>query len=199
MKRPYAGYDVLAKWRTPSFDDKTREALARRLEPAKPPRFFTPDEFRDLAAVVARIYPQEDRPEPIPIAAWIDQRIADKLGQGYRNEHMPPDDQAWRAGLAGVAAEAQRRFGRDFCELAPEDQDAVLRWVQAGDVDHQAWSALEPQRFFRDLLLRVVAALAYGHPSGWSEIGFGGPASPRGYVRLGFDVRDPWEAKEQPT
>ena len=28
------------------------------------------------------------------------------------------------------------------------------------------------------------------------EIGFGGPASPRGYVRMNFDRRDPWEAVE---
>jgi hypothetical protein len=27
-------------------------------------------------------------------------------------------------------------------------------------------------------------------------MGFGGPASPRGYVRLDADKRDPWEAAE---
>jgi len=34
------------------------------------------------------------------------------------------------------------------------------------------------------------------HPASWNEIGFGGPASPRGYVRMNFDRRDPWEAAE---
>ena len=33
-------------------------------------------------------------------------------------------------------------------------------------------------------------------PTAWSEIGWGGPASPRGYVRMDFDERDPWEAAE---
>ena len=33
-------------------------------------------------------------------------------------------------------------------------------------------------------------------PTAWNEIGFGGPASPRGYVRMDFDRRDPWEAAE---
>ena len=33
-------------------------------------------------------------------------------------------------------------------------------------------------------------------PTAWNEIGFGGPASPRGYVRMGLDRRDPWEAVE---
>ena len=36
----------------------------------------------------------------------------------------------------------------------------------------------------------------YAHPTAWSEIGWGGPASPRGYVRMDFDERDPWEAAE---
>ena len=36
-------------------------------------------------------------------------------------------------------------------------------------------------------------------PDVWNEIGFGGPASPRGYVRMGFDKRDPWEAAEAKT
>ena len=36
---PYAGYDVLAKWNTPSFNDRTREVLAQRLSEV-PPRCF---------------------------------------------------------------------------------------------------------------------------------------------------------------
>jgi hypothetical protein len=40
----------------------------------------------------------------------------------------------------------------------------------------------------------------YAHPTAWNEIGFGGPASPRGYARMGLDRRDPWEApRAQPT
>jgi hypothetical protein len=41
-----------------------------------------------------------------------------------------------------------------------------------------------------------VVLACFAHPASWSEIGFGGPASPRGYVRTGFDERDPWEAAQ---
>jgi hypothetical protein len=58
------------------------------------------------------------------------------------------------------------------------------------------WPGLDPQRFFIGVLAKTIAGIYYSHPAAWSEIGFGGPASPRGYVRLGFDQRDPWEAKE---
>jgi hypothetical protein len=42
-----------------------------------------------------------------------------------------------------------------------------------------------------------IVVAYYAHPTAWNEIGFGGPASPRGYVRMGFDKRDPWEAAEE--
>jgi hypothetical protein len=51
------------------------------------------------------------------------------------------------------------------------------------------------QCFFSELLLKDVIEVYYSHPAAWSEIGFGGPASPRGYARLGFDQHDPWEAE----
>jgi hypothetical protein len=53
-----------------------------------------------------------------------------------------------------------------------------------------------PAIFFAKRLLPDIVSAYYGHPTAWSEIGFGGPASPRGYVRMDFDRRDPWEAAE---
>ncbi|HZD88840.1 MAG TPA: gluconate 2-dehydrogenase subunit 3 family protein, partial [Pseudolabrys sp.] len=52
------------------------------------------------------------------------------------------------------------------------------------------------QSFMRHVLLREIVGIYYAHPDAWSEIGFGGPASPRGYVRLAENRRDPWEAVE---
>jgi hypothetical protein len=194
MKTPYAGYDVLAKWRTPSFDEKTREVVRRRMD-APPRRFFTPEELRLLEAIVARLLPQSDRSEPIPLALLIDDYLAQRRGEGYRNEHMPFEWEAWRIGLTGIDAEARRRFGGPFIEISGDHQDEVLRRVQAGDVGAPDWGGMDAARFFKDGLLRVTAGLYYAHPDAWSEIGFGGPANPRGYVRTGFNERDPWEAR----
>ena len=197
MKRPYAGYEVLDKWASPSFDAKTRRVLEQRLAPARGPRFFSGPEFALLEAVTGRLLPQSDRRAPIPVAAWIDGRLADGLGDGYRNEHAPPAPEAWRRGLAALEAEARLRFERHFVELGPDQQDALLSAVQSGEVRADAWEGLDAKRFFKDPLLKTTAGLYYAHPAAWNEIGFGGPASPRGYVRLGFDERDPWEAEER--
>jgi hypothetical protein len=53
--------------------------------------------------------------------------------------------------------------------------------------------------FFRHELLRLIVEIYYAHPAAWSEIGFGGPASPRGYLRLTANRRDSWEAAERDT
>jgi len=197
MKRPYPGYDVLAKWDSPSFDDATRDVLSRRLGPPPPARFFTADEFRLLGALVDRLAPQDGREPPAPLAHWIDALMLDTPGEGYREPDMPPLPDAWRRALAGFEAEAQRRFGSSFAGLEGERQDAVIAAVQAGEADEAAWQGLTPARFFVDHILKTVAGLAYAQPAAWSEIGFGGPASPRGYVRLGIGERDPWEAKAE--
>jgi hypothetical protein len=194
MRTPYPGYDVLAKWDSLSFNAATREVLASRL--AEPPafRFFDAEEADLLQAIVERLLPQPDRTNPIPVARWIDAYLFEGKDQGYRHARLPSRAETWRRGLAGIAAEAERRFDVPFVQLGPERQDAALQAVQRGDTDPDAWGGLDPRRFFVDDLLTLAAQLYYTHPDAWSEIGFGGPASPRGYVRMGFGERDPWEA-----
>ena len=117
------------------------------------------------------------------------------IGEGFRYDNAPNLRNSWRAGLAGVDAESVRRYSRSFVALENSLRDATLRAIQLGDVERALWPAIDARRFFIDVMLKTVAGIYYAHPAAWSEIGFGGPASPRGYVRLGFDERDPWEAK----
>jgi hypothetical protein len=195
MKSPYPGYDVLEKWNSPSFDDRTRDVLSGRLHDIPPRRFFTEEQLAALEAVVDRIVPAfADRPPPI--ALWLDERLFFNQGQGFRHEGEPPLEESWRIGISAINGEARRRFSRGIAELDHHSRDDVLRAIQKGDVDKDLWHGVPASNFFSDALLKTVVGLAYSHPSAWNDIGFGGPASPRGYVRMGFDERDEWEAKE---
>jgi hypothetical protein len=196
MTPRYPGYDVLAKWDSPSFDDTTRAVLARRLRDVPPRRFLSEDEWALLVAVCARLMPQPERPVPIPIVPWIDDMLHTNRGEGFRKPGTPPLQDAWRLGLAALDAEALLT-GRPFVELAEAQQDALLARIAAGEVRAAAWQQLPARHFFVQILLKTAAGIYYAHPDAWSEIGFGGPASPRGYVRLGFDQRDAWEAREE--
>ena len=44
--------------------------------------------------------------------------------------------------------------------------------------------------------MRYACTAFYSHPWAWNEIGFGGPAYPRGYKNIGLDRREPWEGPE---
>jgi hypothetical protein len=193
---PYLAYDVLDKWDSPSWNDQTREVVGNRLDDVPPRRFLTPERWSLLEAISARLIPQPDREQPVPITPWIDDMLHRNHAPGYRYADMPPMRDAWRQGLDAIAAEARNRHGKSFEELSPEDQDALLRDVQNNRVESRYWDDLPPGGFFLHHLLKQVVAVYYSHPSAWSEIGFGGPASPRGYARLGLDERDSWEAEE---
>src|SRR3546814_4466706 len=75
--------------------------------------------------------------------------------------------------------------------------DLLLAAVERGDISDSAWDHIEVRLFGKGRLLSDFVSAYYAHPSAWSAIGFGGPASPRGYVRLAANMRDSWEAVER--
>jgi hypothetical protein len=198
FRTPYSHYDVLSKWDSPSWNDQTREVIRERLHEVPPRRFLSEKQWSLLEAVANRIIPQPDREEPVPITPWIDKMLFDNRGPGYRWADLPPMREAWTRGLDAIAAEAEHRHGKSFEELSADQQDELLGDVQDAHVNHRFWGDLPPRKFFMCWLLKTIVSVYYAHPLAWDEIGFGGPASPRGYVRLGINERDPWEAKEEP-
>jgi hypothetical protein len=92
--------------------------------------------------------------------------------------------------------EVRRRHGVRFHRLETAEQDALLRAAQQGALDDAAWNGMDCAIFFAKRLLPDIVTAYSAHPIAWNEIGFGGPASPRGYVRMDFDRRDPGEPVE---
>ncbi len=195
FRTPYPGWDVLSKWDSPSFNDQTREVLRHRLSPP-PRRALDPGLYAVLEALCERVIPQEGE-QRAEIAPWIDAAIHDRRPTGTRYEGMPDNPTAWRIGLAALDAEARARGADGFATLAAHEQDALLKDVDDGEIRAEdAWEGIRPQKFFRHTALRQIVEIYYAHPKGQSEIGYGGPASPRGYLRLGSNRVDGWEAPE---
>src|SRR5579875_290187 len=198
MRSRYPTYNVLDKFDTVSWNDASRRAIRKRLDEVPPRRFFTEDEWTTLWAICDRIVPQEPGPlTPVPIPAFIDEKMYENDGDGMQEADMPPMQECWRIGLRALDDESRRRFGARFRELPAGRQETVLELVQKGEVKSPEWNGMPPTKFFKTRLLHDIVTYYYAHPAGWNEIGFGGPASPRGYVRLGFNERDAWEAEEQ--
>jgi hypothetical protein len=198
MPERYPGYDVLAKRHTPSWNEQTRRVIDRRLAVPRTPRFFSEHEFATVEAIAARIVPQPAHRPPVPVAALIDAKLLDDIQDGFRAEDMPRQRTAWQRGLQALDAEAQLAHGALFHAQTAERQCKLLLQMKQGTLRHDAWSGMPPAQFFRQRLLHDIVLAYWSHPTTWNEIGWGGPASPRGYVRMGYDERDPWEAAEAP-
>ncbi len=197
FRRRFPGYDVLDKRSSPSWNAQTRKPVEKRISEVPERRFFNPHEWDTLTAVCARVIPQPDRAvSPVPIAPFIDRKMAQDQKDGYRYASMPSMQEAWRRGLKALDGESRIRFESDFIDLPPQNQDEILKSVQEGKVKSPFWRGLPPQEFFKSRILHDTVSVYYAHPAAWNEIGFGGPASPRGYLRLGANRRDPWEAAE---
>lgn len=196
MPDRYPGYDVLAKRDTPSWNEPTRRVIDARLSTPNEPNFFTAEEWQTLTAICDRIVPQPKTREPVPIAALVDRKMANDERDGYRPASLPKMQDAWRRGIAALDAATHAKHGARFHSVPTAAQDALLKAMQNGQLSGPEWGDMPADTFFGKRVAHDILAAYYSHPTSWSEIGFGGPASPRGYVRMNFNRRDSWEAAE---
>ena len=199
-RTPYPDYEVMApdKW-AHDWDEKTRRLVLDRIRNVPQRAFFSETQFALLEAICARLLPQDDRPEEqrIPIVPFIDQQLARGGGDGYCYEEMSWDQAAYLLALTGVDQTSQSMFGgTGFTELEEQQQDQVLAALESGHPPGDVWRQLPAAHCFK-MLMRDVVEMYYSHPTAWNEVGFQGPASPRGHVRLSLGKSDPWEAAEQ--
>jgi hypothetical protein len=193
----YPGFDVLAQRH--AWDAHTRSVVVRRLSPGEPAS-LTEAEARTLEAVARRLLAEERREVLAFVVAHFDQRLQSPAGEGQRAPGVPAEPELIRRGLAALDRAAQRRDGEgrggaSFAELPPGEQAEMLRALSQGSLEPaDAFTGVPQKPLFQKLLGLAADALA-SHPSVWSEIGYAGPAYPRGYYRMRRGVLDPWEPR----
>jgi len=195
----YPGSDILGQ--RGHWDEATRKIVMDRVHNVPQFKFFNEHERDLLEALCDCVIPQQHRPPErrVPIAPFIDQRCLHHAIDGFRFEGMPPQEMAWRKGLAGIDEAAHAMHGHGFTELNRAAQDEVLERVREGHPPGQSWKGMSVDRFWKAIVLRQIAGVYYAHPFAWDELGFGGPAYPRGYFALNHGAREPWEADEVPA
>jgi len=160
--------------------------------------FFSTEEYRFVEAATARLIPGDSN-DPGALEAnvplFIDLQLAGPYGradrwymqgpwaagtdqQGYQLRQTPA--QLYRIAIAGVEDHCRQQYGgRAFAELSAEQQDEVLRDLEAGKVKFKDAPA---QAFFSVLWQNTqegfLADPMYGGNrgfTGWKLIGFPGP------------------------
>jgi hypothetical protein len=190
VQERFAGFDAIGE--VEHWDATTAGVVLARLGPPPPLRFFNLAEEATGRALFHQILDQRGEPT-IPVLEMVDARLAEGVTDGYRFAPMPEDGDAFRQSFAALDADAEDAFGKRFALLEWHDQTDLLQAIHDTKGD---WHGL-PAHDVWDLWTRYACAAFYSHPWAWNEIGFGGPAYPRGYKNIGVDAREPWEVADR--
>jgi Gluconate 2-dehydrogenase subunit 3 len=189
----FPGFDVLSQAR--HWDRVTADVVTARTKPPAPPRFFTGPEAACARALLNLLTGQDEQGGElaVPVLEMVDSRLEAGETDGWRYDDMPEDGQAWRDTLAYLDADARQRCGTAFADAPGLDQLALIQAVQ--DLKAGAWHGLQAARVW-SLWTRYACTAYYAHPSAWAEIGFPGPAYPRGYKDTGVGKLEPFEVRD---
>jgi len=189
----FPGFDSLGQ--SQGWDDVTAGVVLARLAPVADRAFFTRDEIAAATALLDRLLGQDEEPR-VPVVGMVDVRLAQGETDGWHYDDLPPDGETWRRSLAGLDADARGLHAAGFAALAVREQAGLVQAVHdRGEEADPRWHGLHAAHLW-SLWTRYACAAFYSHPWAWNEIGFGGPAYPRGYKNLGLDARERWEVAD---
>lgn len=188
----FPGFDVLAL--ADQWDEVTAGVVLARLALPKALAFFTAQEVGVAAPMLDLLLAQDSDPR-VPVLALIDQRLATGETDGWHYDDLPEDGQAWRESLTALDADARNRYGIGYGAATSAVQARLLQDVQdladRDDTWHD-WSATHVW----SLWTRYACTAFYSHPWAWNEMGFPGPAYPRGYLNPGINAREGFEVTD---
>ncbi|MFC0215770.1 gluconate 2-dehydrogenase subunit 3 family protein [Paenibacillus chartarius] len=125
----------------------------------------------------------------------LDSALKSDIGESERKAGVPKRSELIRGGLDILDKVCIERYGTTFAGLEESEQNQLVKQWMTKNINLPAGSSSFPITEFMNKILNESVAAYYSHPSIWSEIGYAGPAYPRGYVRSEFGLTDPWEAR----
>jgi hypothetical protein len=183
-------FDARASW-----DAATSRLIDARMviRTGQPLRFFTHAEGRTGQTFCDTCTAQDAEPR-IPVLEMLDRRLAAGELDGYQYDGMPDDRDTWRLVLAGLDETAATRHGlTSFADCDPAGAAGIVGSFAHGHLRGGVWARFDIRRAW-SICSRMIVAEFYAHPWSWNEIGFGGPAYPRGFMRMGpIGFREPFE------
>lgn len=186
----FPSFDVVGQ--SKHWDDATTAVVLARLGMPPDIRFFTSSEEATMSALCDQLLGQWEEPR-VPVVNMIDARLSDEQTDGWHYHGMPPDGQAWRDSLQSLDEDAHQKCGHPYAEATRDDQGEILQAVQ--ELGSELWHGIPAKRIW-SLWTRYACTAFYSHPWAWEEIGFSGPAYPRGYKNSGIDKREPFEVAD---
>lgn len=186
----FPGFDALHE--AEAWDPVTAGVVLSRIGPRPPLRYFSTEQEAIARPLLDLIVDQHQEPR-IPVFEMIDERLAELTTDGWHYEDLPPDDKAWSASLHAIDDDAKERHGRGFAVCSRDEAAGLLQAVL--DLGDEKWHGMAADRVW-SLWSRYACTAFYSHPWAWNELGWPGPAYPRGYKELGVERREPFEVPD---
>jgi len=191
----YPAYDVLKHQE--EWDEHTQSIVVSRLVQTWEFQFLTLYEVEMLQVICSQLVGDTRGDIVAYMVQHIDQSLDRSPGEGQRKVGVPKAQQLIRQGLQYLDEASKRRHVLAFLQLEKRQQWRFLDDLSRGQaVEVAEWDSTLQKECFKRLLSWATESY-YSHPVVWSEIGYGGPAYPRGYVRAQLGQLDPWEAQPE--
>lgn len=193
-ERHYPDYDVMREQE--HWDPHTQSIVVARLQAEYGFRFLTVVEAEQLRVLVG-LLTGDDRSEIVSyVIRHIDESLGGSIGEAERKAGVPKAQELVRQGLHLLDAASVLQFQAPYISLDKDQQRLLLEGLGENRAQPEpTWRGFPAKPFFMKVMSLSHQAY-YSHPTVWSEIGYGGPAYPRGYIRAHPNQLDPWEAKK---
>lgn len=191
----YPDYDVLTE--VGHWDEVTRRVVLQRVQAVPKITFFSEEEAATAGAFLDIVLAQDDEPR-IPVLEYVDEKLAQGSGDGWQYYDLPDDGETWRRVVRGLDEEARRNAFESFANASLEVRTEIVHRFGQGKLHGGTWETVNVARAWK-VVMRYACQAFYSHPWAWNEIGFGGPAYPRGYGAFGnpeLGERESWEGEE---
>ena len=191
----YPDFDVLSQ--QGHWDEVTREVVLDRVENVPPIAWFDEAEAATLKALCDVVTAQDAEPR-IPVLAYIDEKLAAGGRDGWQYYDLPDDGDLWKLVARGLDREAQHAGFESFAAAPLDTQTGIVHRFSHAGLHGRVWDDVNVARAWK-VVMRYVVQAYYSHPWAWNEIGFGGPAYPRGYGAFGspdLGEKEAWETRE---
>jgi len=188
----YPDYDVLASMS--DWDAATTQVVQARMDVSVQMTFFRFEEQATVRRFCDVVMAQDCEPR-VPVAELVDAKLCAGHLDGFQYDDMPDDRDAWRMVLSGLDTVARERYALSFAECDITDAERIVIDFSASTLKGHPWEELNEPRAW-SVCHRAILSAFYSHPWAWNEIGFGGPAYPQGYMRLGpLSILEPHETR----
>jgi hypothetical protein len=184
----YGNFDVMNE--KEEWDPHTREIVEKRTSANLG---FEGDDSK-LLYDVCSILLDESRPPVLQFIVYhFHTKFAAEIGEAQRKKGVQKEALLIQTGLQDLQTFSLQHFNKTFSLLEESEKKDIIKKIADGTLPPDVGKNLSKDFFKKFLSLSVEAF--YSHPDVWSEIGYAGPAYPRGYVRTELGLTDPWEAK----